>query len=101
MWLSPQRRAHSSSNCARDSLIEGGSFSKCISRLSAAHTCFQNVQVLHGLRAVPFQNVALALAPSTFWKIARVCKSIKDSHDRRTRHGVLERFKIMRAQQLG
>eukprot|EP00959_Pyramimonas_sp_CCMP1952_P291957 6106276-Pyramimonas_sp.AAC.1 len=46
--------------------MEGGWFSKCGSRLSAAHTCFQNSQELHGLRVDGFQNVVLALAPRTF-----------------------------------
>eukprot|EP00959_Pyramimonas_sp_CCMP1952_P259507 5425828-Pyramimonas_sp.AAC.1 len=38
---------------------------KCGSRLSAAHIRFQDLQELHGLRAVPSQSVALALAPRT------------------------------------
>eukprot|EP00959_Pyramimonas_sp_CCMP1952_P373248 7816577-Pyramimonas_sp.AAC.1 len=46
--------------------MEGGSFSKCGSRLRAAHIQFKQLQELHGLRTVPFQNVALALAPHTF-----------------------------------
>eukprot|EP00959_Pyramimonas_sp_CCMP1952_P282052 5895195-Pyramimonas_sp.AAC.1 len=45
---------------ARASRIEGGSFSKCGSRLGAAHTRLKNLQELHGLRANPFQNVALS-----------------------------------------
>eukprot|EP00959_Pyramimonas_sp_CCMP1952_P063810 1333165-Pyramimonas_sp.AAC.1 len=36
MWLSPWRCAQ---QFARASRIEGGSFSKCGSRLSAAHIC--------------------------------------------------------------
>ena len=46
--------------------MEGGSFSKCGSRLSAAHIRLKNLQQLQGSRAVPFQNGALALAPHTF-----------------------------------
>eukprot|EP00959_Pyramimonas_sp_CCMP1952_P278865 5830850-Pyramimonas_sp.AAC.1 len=47
------------------SRIEDGSVSKCGSRLSAAHTRSNNLQELHGLTAVPFQHVVLALAPRT------------------------------------
>ena len=40
--------------------MEGGSFSKLGSRLSAAHIRLENVQQFQGWRAVPFQNGALA-----------------------------------------
>eukprot|EP00959_Pyramimonas_sp_CCMP1952_P292752 6122729-Pyramimonas_sp.AAC.1 len=66
MWLSPQRRAHSVLNVARVSQIEGGSFSTCGYRLSAAHIRLNELQEFHGLRAVPFQTLALALAPRKF-----------------------------------
>eukprot|EP00959_Pyramimonas_sp_CCMP1952_P217317 4545237-Pyramimonas_sp.AAC.1 len=46
--------------------MESNSVSKCGSRISAAHIRFKQLQELHGLRAVPFQNVALALAQRTF-----------------------------------
>eukprot|EP00959_Pyramimonas_sp_CCMP1952_P100331 2098865-Pyramimonas_sp.AAC.1 len=49
----------------RDSRIEGRSFSKCGPCLSAAHIRWKQLQELHGLRAVPFRNVARALAPRT------------------------------------
>eukprot|EP00959_Pyramimonas_sp_CCMP1952_P137807 2884781-Pyramimonas_sp.AAC.1 len=71
MWLPPKRRAHSlKKKCARASRIEGGCFSKCGSRLSAAHTRSYNSQ---GRRGFP---------RSTCQKWC------------------LERFKILRAQQL-
>eukprot|EP00959_Pyramimonas_sp_CCMP1952_P039010 817130-Pyramimonas_sp.AAC.1 len=66
MRLSPQRRAPSFfSNVARVSKFEGGSFSQCGSRLRAAHIRLQSLQELHGLRAAPFQTVALSVAPRT------------------------------------
>eukprot|EP00959_Pyramimonas_sp_CCMP1952_P238887 4992021-Pyramimonas_sp.AAC.1 len=46
--------------------IEGVWFSMVGSPLSAVHTHFEHLQELHGLRAVPFQNIALALARRTF-----------------------------------
>eukprot|EP00959_Pyramimonas_sp_CCMP1952_P433056 9068418-Pyramimonas_sp.AAC.1 len=58
--------------------MEGGPFSKCSSRFSAAHIRFRKLQVLHGLRAVPFQTVALASAPRTF--VFKFRKSFTDSH---------------------
>eukprot|EP00959_Pyramimonas_sp_CCMP1952_P239386 5002807-Pyramimonas_sp.AAC.1 len=48
------------------SQMEGGWFSKCGSRFSAAHTRFKHLQELHALRADGFRNVALALARRTF-----------------------------------
>eukprot|EP00959_Pyramimonas_sp_CCMP1952_P450297 9428406-Pyramimonas_sp.AAC.1 len=55
--------------CIRDRYksvtIESGWFSKCGSRFGAAHVRFTHVQELHGLRAAPFQNVAIASAPRT------------------------------------
>ena len=41
--------------------MDGGSFSKLGSRLSAAHIRLKSFQQLQGWRAVPFQNWALAL----------------------------------------
>eukprot|EP00959_Pyramimonas_sp_CCMP1952_P254979 5325438-Pyramimonas_sp.AAC.1 len=41
MRLSPQRRAHSLQKLASGSRIKSGSFSKCGSRLSAAHIRFR------------------------------------------------------------
>eukprot|EP00959_Pyramimonas_sp_CCMP1952_P393831 8252317-Pyramimonas_sp.AAC.1 len=61
--------------CARVSRIEGGSFSKCGSRLSAANIPFY-VQELHGLRTDGFQNAALVLAPRTF--ALTMCNSFTD-----------------------
>eukprot|EP00959_Pyramimonas_sp_CCMP1952_P166114 3471805-Pyramimonas_sp.AAC.1 len=66
--------------------MKGGWFSKCGSRLSAAHIHFEHLQELHGLKAIPFQNVALASAPPTF--ISTDYKRFTDSHDQRTRRGV-------------
>eukprot|EP00959_Pyramimonas_sp_CCMP1952_P140556 2941227-Pyramimonas_sp.AAC.1 len=80
------------------SRIEDGSFSKCGSCLNAANTRFEHLQEFHGSRPVPLQNVALALAPRTF--VLNRCKSFTDSHDQRTRNGVLEGFRTMRAQKL-
>eukprot|EP00959_Pyramimonas_sp_CCMP1952_P078229 1635123-Pyramimonas_sp.AAC.1 len=51
--------------------MEGGSFSKCGSRFSAAHIRFQNSQEFHWLRASPFQTVALALAQRIF--VLKIC----------------------------
>eukprot|EP00959_Pyramimonas_sp_CCMP1952_P273375 5714072-Pyramimonas_sp.AAC.1 len=93
------------------SQIEGGWFSNCGSRLSAAHirliklqelrgsragrfeivalasapcTVVGKKQKLHGLRAVPFQNVALAIAPRTL--CLHICKNVANSHDQRTKN---------------
>eukprot|EP00959_Pyramimonas_sp_CCMP1952_P186812 3906464-Pyramimonas_sp.AAC.1 len=66
MWLSPWRRVHSSLKHATISRVEGKPSLICGSRLSAAHIRFERSQQLHGWRAVPFQNVALALAPRAF-----------------------------------
>eukprot|EP00959_Pyramimonas_sp_CCMP1952_P200317 4189542-Pyramimonas_sp.AAC.1 len=43
MWLSPWRGAHSLSKFARVSRIGGSSFSKCGSRLRAAHMRLQDM----------------------------------------------------------
>ena len=56
--------------------MEGGSFSKWGSRLSAAHIRLKTLQQLHGSRAVPFQNGALALVPRTF--VLRFCNNYTD-----------------------
>eukprot|EP00959_Pyramimonas_sp_CCMP1952_P246069 5142959-Pyramimonas_sp.AAC.1 len=56
------------------------------------------MQGLHGLRVVPFQNVALALAPRSF--VLNSCTSFTASHECRTRHGILERFRAVRAHEL-
>ena len=88
--LSLWRRAHSSSTFATFARMEGGWFSKWGSRPGAAHICNsytdggrlafkmglspwrrahsseKSSQQLHGWRAVPFQNVALALALQAF-----------------------------------
>eukprot|EP00959_Pyramimonas_sp_CCMP1952_P223208 4666388-Pyramimonas_sp.AAC.1 len=48
------------------SQMDGEWFSKCGSRLSAAHIRLNKSQELHGLRAGGFPNVALAFAPRTF-----------------------------------
>eukprot|EP00959_Pyramimonas_sp_CCMP1952_P010796 226293-Pyramimonas_sp.AAC.1 len=48
------------------SQMEGGWFSKCGSRLGAAHIRFKHVQEFHGLKAGGFQNAPLALARRTF-----------------------------------
>eukprot|EP00959_Pyramimonas_sp_CCMP1952_P463383 9484836-Pyramimonas_sp.AAC.1 len=50
------------------------------------------------MRAVPSENVALALAPRAF--VHNIRKSFTDSHDQRTRHCVLEEFSILRVQHL-
>eukprot|EP00959_Pyramimonas_sp_CCMP1952_P171435 3582085-Pyramimonas_sp.AAC.1 len=47
------------------------------------------MQELHALRAAPFQNVALALAPRTF---VEICKSCTESDGQQWRSGtVLDR----------
>eukprot|EP00959_Pyramimonas_sp_CCMP1952_P000346 6716-Pyramimonas_sp.AAC.1 len=56
--------------------MEGGSFSKRGSRLSAAHTRPNPIQGLHGWRAGRFQNVALASAPRAI--VPNMCKSFVD-----------------------
>eukprot|EP00959_Pyramimonas_sp_CCMP1952_P357824 7491797-Pyramimonas_sp.AAC.1 len=57
------------------SRVENKWFSKCGSRLSAAHTRLKHVQRLHGWRTAPFQHVALALTPRTFvLKIVRASR---------------------------
>eukprot|EP00959_Pyramimonas_sp_CCMP1952_P391481 8203893-Pyramimonas_sp.AAC.1 len=61
MWLSPWRRADSST-FATVSRMEGGSFPKCGSRRSAAHIRLKHVQGFYEWRAAPFQNMALGLA---------------------------------------
>eukprot|EP00959_Pyramimonas_sp_CCMP1952_P193185 4039899-Pyramimonas_sp.AAC.1 len=79
--------------------MEGGSFSKCGSRLRAAHIRFKTLQELHGLRVVPFQHAALALvalAPRTF--VFKNYKSFTDSHDQRTKNGVWDGFRTTKAQ---
>ena len=48
------------------SRMEGGTFSKFGSRLSAAHIRLSNLQQLQGWGAARFQTWALALAPRTF-----------------------------------
>eukprot|EP00959_Pyramimonas_sp_CCMP1952_P384429 8056829-Pyramimonas_sp.AAC.1 len=70
MWLSPLRRA----------------------------LLFLTLQEFRRLRAVPFQHMALALAPRAF--VCTICKSFTVSHDQRTRDDVFQGFKIMRVQQL-
>eukprot|EP00959_Pyramimonas_sp_CCMP1952_P082178 1717066-Pyramimonas_sp.AAC.1 len=76
----------------------GGWFSKCGSRLSAAYIRFNILQELHGLRAVPFQNVVLVLAPRTL--AFNICKGFTGSHDQRTRNCVWDGFRIMMVEQL-
>eukprot|EP00959_Pyramimonas_sp_CCMP1952_P153677 3215363-Pyramimonas_sp.AAC.1 len=57
-------------NIGKASRVEGGWFSQCGSRLSAAHIRHQHC---HAWRAGGFQNVALALAPHTF--VIQTCKN--------------------------
>eukprot|EP00959_Pyramimonas_sp_CCMP1952_P269777 5639985-Pyramimonas_sp.AAC.1 len=66
MWLSLWHRAHSFQKFARVSRTGGGAFSRCGSRLSAAHIRLNNLQEFYGLRAGRFQNVMIALAPRKF-----------------------------------
>ena len=73
MGLPLWRRAHSSSELATVTRMEGGSFSKWGSRLGAADIRLKSLQQLHGWRAVPFQNGVPALAPRTF--VFKVCNS--------------------------
>eukprot|EP00959_Pyramimonas_sp_CCMP1952_P087560 1832131-Pyramimonas_sp.AAC.1 len=56
--------------------MEGVPFSKCGSRLRAAHTRLTHLQELHGLRANGFQSVALAFAPRTF--VQYMCECFTD-----------------------
>eukprot|EP00959_Pyramimonas_sp_CCMP1952_P245944 5140454-Pyramimonas_sp.AAC.1 len=46
--------------------MEGGSVSKCASRLRASHIRLESLQQLQRWRTSGFQPVALALAPRTF-----------------------------------
>eukprot|EP00959_Pyramimonas_sp_CCMP1952_P180105 3766401-Pyramimonas_sp.AAC.1 len=98
MLLSPERRAHSSSTFARTSRIEGGPFSKCDSRLNAAHTRLKHVREHHGLRAAPFQHMVFALAPRTL--VLDMCYGVTDSHGQRTSMCCLKRLRTVRAQWL-
>ena len=66
MGLSPWRRAHSSYKSATVTRMEGGPFSKLVSRFSAAHIRLKSFQQLQGWRAGRFPNWVLAKAPRTF-----------------------------------
>ena len=57
--LSPWRQAHSSEHLAAATGMEGGPFSKCGSRLGAAHIRFKSLQQLQGWRAAPFKDASL------------------------------------------
>eukprot|EP00959_Pyramimonas_sp_CCMP1952_P360530 7550118-Pyramimonas_sp.AAC.1 len=48
--------------------MEGGWFSNCGSRLSAARIRLIKLQKFHRLRKIPFQNVALAFESRTYLK---------------------------------
>ena len=52
-------------------------YSKCGSRLSAAHIRFNNLQQFHGSRGCVTQNVALDLAPRTF--VLTICNILARS----------------------
>ena len=57
--------------------MEGGCcFSKWGFRFGAAHVRLQSLRQLHGSRAIPFQNWALAEAPRTF--VLKVCNIYTD-----------------------
>eukprot|EP00959_Pyramimonas_sp_CCMP1952_P465896 9489084-Pyramimonas_sp.AAC.1 len=55
MWLSPGRREHVVT-LARASRIEGGSFSKCGSRISAAHILLHKLQESQGFPRSAYQK---------------------------------------------
>eukprot|EP00959_Pyramimonas_sp_CCMP1952_P286919 6000129-Pyramimonas_sp.AAC.1 len=57
MRLSPSRRAHSLSKLAKVSRIEGGSFSRCGSRLSAARIRFKHLQEFCGFSWSAYQKL--------------------------------------------
>eukprot|EP00959_Pyramimonas_sp_CCMP1952_P262272 5484556-Pyramimonas_sp.AAC.2 len=57
------------------------------------------LQGFHGLRAAAFQKLDLAFAPRTF--IINGCTGFTASHVSRRRKGVCERFRTVRARQLG
>eukprot|EP00959_Pyramimonas_sp_CCMP1952_P047633 994279-Pyramimonas_sp.AAC.1 len=71
---------------------EGGKFSKCGSRHSAAYIRFTRSQELHALRADPFSKRGPRLSAAHM--------RFTDSHDQSTRVGVLDGLRIMREQQL-
>eukprot|EP00959_Pyramimonas_sp_CCMP1952_P342034 7165189-Pyramimonas_sp.AAC.1 len=58
--------------------MEGGSFSTCGSRHSAARIRLSILQQLQAWRAVPFQHVTLALVPRAF--VSNICNALKDSY---------------------
>eukprot|EP00959_Pyramimonas_sp_CCMP1952_P190000 3974774-Pyramimonas_sp.AAC.1 len=60
--------------------------SKCGSRLSTTRIRVKDLQTLHGLRSVPFRNVALVLAPCTF--VVKMSKIVTVSQYQRTKKTV-------------
>eukprot|EP00959_Pyramimonas_sp_CCMP1952_P100490 2102094-Pyramimonas_sp.AAC.1 len=56
--------------------MEGGSLSKCGSRVSAAHVRVERSQLFEGGRAGRSQYVFLAVAPRT--SVLQVCSSFRD-----------------------
>eukprot|EP00959_Pyramimonas_sp_CCMP1952_P412688 8647859-Pyramimonas_sp.AAC.1 len=57
-WLSPQRREHVFQILARTSRIEGGSISKCGSRLNAAHIRSENCAAVTLIRGAEVPGMA-------------------------------------------
>eukprot|EP00959_Pyramimonas_sp_CCMP1952_P448099 9382950-Pyramimonas_sp.AAC.1 len=73
--------------------MQGGQFSTCGSRLNAAHTrLLKSLQHIRAWRAIPFQNVALDLAPCAF--VVHFRNSLRGSCGRSPRHRHLTRSKI-------
>eukprot|EP00959_Pyramimonas_sp_CCMP1952_P178181 3724522-Pyramimonas_sp.AAC.1 len=73
-------------------MVEGGSFSKCGVRVSAARGRFKHLQGLHGLRAGSFQNVVPATASHTL--ACNMYKSSTGSPHQRIRIGASEMFRV-------
>eukprot|EP00959_Pyramimonas_sp_CCMP1952_P022386 471238-Pyramimonas_sp.AAC.1 len=76
--------------------MEGGPLPECGSRLwRRARSRNKHVQELRGLRAVPFQAVALAAEPRTL--ALQICSSVTEAHGECGRHGVLEPFGVVKS----
>eukprot|EP00959_Pyramimonas_sp_CCMP1952_P010727 224631-Pyramimonas_sp.AAC.1 len=54
--------AHARLNCLQ---VEGGFFSRCGSRFNTIHNCLRSSNGFHGCKVAPFQNVIIAWAPHT------------------------------------
>eukprot|EP00959_Pyramimonas_sp_CCMP1952_P429689 8998928-Pyramimonas_sp.AAC.1 len=70
--------------------MEGGSFSKCGSRLSAAHSRLKIVTLFQGFSLLTSQSDDVGMS---------VCNKHVDSWCSRSRSGILARFRIVKTQQ--